>query len=492
VADKEQQIRNSFIYLVPVIVGNLIPLLTLPIFTRVLTKEDYGVLALAQVYAVFMTGLINFGLTVGYERNFFEYRDEKRTSGLLYSTLAFVITTYAVCILLTYLFKSKLSGWIIGSPDYDYLLFWTLCSTGLISLKVYYLTYFKNTENAKSLVWYTVDESVLGVLLSLFLVVYLRVGIIGLVFGQLLASLAIFSALAFRFVKVLPPSFNWPVLRDSLKLSYPLTPRIFLGVIGSQFDKYMIGLLGSIGGVGIYSIGQSVSFAVFTYMTAIQNVFSPQVYKRMFEMGERGGESVGQYLTPFAYVSIFFGLLISIFSEEIIFILTPKAYHGATDIVIILSMLYGSYFFGKQPQLIFAKKTYMSSILTMISIALNVAINIPFIMKWGAVGAAWGALTAGLLSGAISFVISQKYYEIKWEYKKIGAIFLVFFGASIGMVLLRNAMIAYEFRLIFKGLALASYLYLGMMLNVVNKQNYLLVKKMISPVKLVSDIPKRS
>jgi O-antigen/teichoic acid export membrane protein len=227
-------------------------------------------------------------------------------------------------------------------------------------------------------------------------------------------------------------------------------------------------------------------------MTAIQNVFSPQVYKRMFEMGERGGESVGQYLTPFAYVSIFFGLLISIFSEEIIFILTPKAYHGATDIVIILSMLYGSYFFGKQPQLIFAKKTYMSSILTMISIALNVAINIPFIMKWGAVGAAWGALTAGLLSGAISFVISQKYYEIKWEYKKIGAIFLVFFGASIGMVLLRNAMIAYEFRLIFKGLALASYLYLGMMLNVVNKQNYLLVKKMISPVKLVSDIPKRS
>jgi len=341
-------------------------------------------------------------------------------------------------------------------------------------------------------VWYKVDESVLGVLLSLFLVVYLRVGIIGLVFGQLLASLAIFSALAFRFVKVLPPSFNWPVLRDSLKLSYPLTPRIFLGVIGSQFDKYMIGLLGSIGGVGIYSIGQSVSFAVFTYMTAIQNVFSPQVYKRMFEMGERGGESVGQYLTPFAYVSIFFGLLISIFSEEIIFILTPKAYHGATDIVIILSMLYGSYFFGKQPQLIFAKKTYMSSILTMISIALNVAINIPFIMKWGAVGAAWGALTAGLLSGAISFVISQKYYEIKWEYKKIGAIFLVFFGASIGMVLLRNAMIAYEFRLIFKGLALASYLYLGMMLNVVNKQNYLLVKKMISPVKLVSDIPKRS
>ena len=64
--DKEQQIKNSFVYLIPVIVGNLIPLITLPIFTRVLTREDYGVLALAQVYAIFMTGLANFGLTVGY------------------------------------------------------------------------------------------------------------------------------------------------------------------------------------------------------------------------------------------------------------------------------------------------------------------------------------------------------------------------------------------------------------------------------------------
>jgi O-antigen/teichoic acid export membrane protein len=481
---KEKQIKNSFIYLLPVIVGNLIPILTLPIFTRILTPVDYGIWALAQVYAVFMTGLINFGLTVGYERNFFEYKDEKKTAELLYSTLAFVIFFYTLCILVTYLFKSTLAGWIIGSADYSYLLFWTFCSTGLMSIKVYYLTYFKNTENAKALVWYTIDESILGVLLSLFFVVYLRIGVIGLVFGQLLASFVVFSALAFRFLKRLPPCFNWPVLRDSLKISYPLTPRIFLGVIGSQFDKYMIGLLGSTGGVGIYSIGQGVSYGVFTYMTAIENVYAPQVYKRMFQLGDKGGKAVGEYLTPFAYLSILFGLLISIFAEEIIFILTPASYHGATDIVIILSMLYGSYFFGKHPQLIFAKKTYLSSVLTVISITLNVIINIPFINKWGAIGAAWGTLTAGLISGAISFVVSQKYYEIKWEYGRISAIFIIFFGASIGMIILRNAMIDYEFRLIFKGLALASYIYLGMMLNVINKQNYLLVKKMVFPVKV--------
>jgi O-antigen/teichoic acid export membrane protein len=199
----------------------------------------------------------------------------------------------------------------------------------------------------------------------------------------------------------------------------------------------------------------------------------------MFQLGEKGGKAVGEYLTPFAYLSILFGLLISIFAEEIIFLLTPKSYHGATDIVIILSMLYGSYFFGKHPQLIFAKKTYLSSILNLVSIVLNVAINIPFIMKWGAVGAAWGTLTAGLISGVISFVVSQKYYEIKWEYKKVGAIFSIFFGASIGMILLRNAMIGYEWRLIFKGVVLAGYMYLGILLGVITKENYLMIRRLI-------------
>jgi O-antigen/teichoic acid export membrane protein len=480
---KEQQIKNGFIYLLPVIVGNLIPILTLPVFTRILTKEDYGVLALSQVYAIFVVGVANFGLTIGYERNFFEQKETKNVGGLLYSTLLFVIVAFIVCGFFTYLYKNQLSRWIIGSSDHANILFWSYCTIGIVGLKTYYLTYFKNTENAKAVVWYTIDENLLGVLFSLFMVAYLRIGVIGLIWGQLLASCIIFSILSFRFVRFLPISFDWEALKDSLKLSLPLTPRIFFGVIGNQFDKYMIGLLNTVGGVGIYNIGQQVAYAVFTFMTAIQNVFSPQVYKRMFELGAEGGESVGRYLTPFLYISISIGLMISLLSEEIIIILTPKSYHGAIEIVMILSMLYGSYFFGKQPQLIFAKKTYITSILTAVSIGINIMINIPFIYKWGAIGAAWGTLLAGLISGTVSFIVSQRYYKIGWEYGKIGSIFSIYFSSAIAMILMRCFDISYELRCIFKLISLAGYCYLGMKLKILTKQNYLLVKDMIIPVK---------
>jgi len=481
---KQKQIKNSFIYLIPVVTGNLLPIVTLPIFTRVLTKEDYGVWALAQVYAVFVSGIANFGLTVGYERNFFEYKDKKNAAGFLYSTLLFVVTAFLFFGCVTFLFKAHFSRWIIGSPDHANILFWSYCATGVVGLKTYYLTYFRNTENANSLVSYSIGEILISVSSSLFMVAYLRIGVIGLIWGQLVAGMVIFSILSFKFFRLLPVSFDRKALRDSLKLSLPLTPRIFFGVIGNQFDKYMIGLLNTVGGVGVYNIGQKVANIVFTYMTAIQNVFAPQVYRRMFDLGDKGGEAVGRYLTPFLYISIAIGLLIALFSEELISILTPESYHGAIDIVMVLSMLYGSYFFGKQPQLIYAKKTYITSLLTLVRIGLNVGINIPFIMKWGAIGAAWGTLTAGLISGAISFVVSQHFYRIKWEYKNIALIFCIFFGATLLIILLRYAGISYETRLIVKLCSLSAYLYLGTRLKVLTKQNYLLVKEVFIPVKV--------
>ena len=480
---KELQIRNSFIYILPVAVGAAIPLITLPIFTRILTKEDYGILALAQVYALFVTSLANFGLTAAYERNFFECREEKRTAELLYSTLLFVLVTVTLGGLITFILKESLSRWVIGSSEHGDFLFWTYCSTSVMSLKVYFLTFFKNREQAKSFAWYTIDETLLGVLFSLVLVVYAGVGVVGLVWGQLIASLFVFSALSFRFLRVMPPAFNARLLKESIALSYPLTPRIILGVVGSQFDKYMVGLLSTLGGVGIYSIGQKVANVIYTGMTAIQNVFSPQVYRRMFDLGEQGGESVGRYLTPFMYLSIALGLVVALFSEEIIWTLTPPSFYGAVDIVAILSMLYGTYFFGKQPQLLYARKTHITSLLSVVSIGLMIGINIPFIHHWGTLGAAWGMLLAGIISGAISLIVSQHYYEIRWEYGKACAIFSIFFGSTLMIMLMRHLEVAYGFRLLFKIISMAGYGYLGMKIHILTAQNYHLVRKMISPAR---------
>lgn len=478
-ATKEQQIKNTFIYLLPLGVGNLIPLVTLPIFTRLLTKEDYGVFALAQVYAIFMNGLVNFGMTAAYDRNFFQYKSNcMETAKLLYSILLFVMLNFIFFAGLTYLCRGTFSKLIIGSAKHGNILFWAFCGQFFYTISYYYLAYFKNSETARNFVVYTIAVSLINFVISLFLVAYLRIGVIGIVYAQLCAGAMVFCLLSYKFTTFLPVSLNKAIFYSSLRIAYPLTPRIFFGVIDTQFNKYMIGLLASVGGVGIYSIGQSVSYVIFVFMTAIQNVFSPQTYQRMFALKEKGGEAIGKYLTPFAYVCISFAVFVSLFSEEVLSILTPPSFHGAIDIVIILSMYYGVLFFGKLTgvQLIFTKKTHLTSLLTMISIGIGICLNIPFIMKWGAVGAAWGTLLAGLFSGLISFIVAQHYYEIKWEYKKVGAIYLVFFASALLLITLRDCSADYGIRLFMKAIALASYAYLGIRFRIISKENIFMLK----------------
>jgi O-antigen/teichoic acid export membrane protein len=479
--NKEQQIKNSFIYLLPMVIGCILPFITLPIFTRILTTEDYGVLALAQAYAIFVNGLANFGMTAAYERDYFQYRgNHLKMAQLLFSVLLFVMLNFLLLAGLTYVFRGVLAEIIIGSVEYGNILFWAFCGQFFSSIISYYLTYFKNSEKATSFAGYTMAAAFINLAVSLLLVAYFRIGVIGIVYAQVCSGAVVFCILSYKFTASMPLSLSRSIFNKSLRIAYPLTPRIFFGVIGTQFNKYMIGLLATVGGVGIYSIGQRLSYIVFYFMTAIGNVFSPQVYKRMFDLKERGGKAIGTYITPFCYISVFLALLVALFSEEVISILTPLSFHGATDIVTILSLYYGFLFFGmlNGPQLIFKKKTHITSLLTVVSIGLNIGLSIPFILKWGAIGAAWAMLLSGLLSGMISFIVAQHYYKIYWEYSKIGAIFVIFFVCSILVILLRNFATPYEIRLIVKSLSIIFYFYLGITFKIITVENYTLVKNL--------------
>lgn len=471
--NKAKQIKNTLIYILPYIVTGFLPIITLPIFTRVLTINDYGVYALASIYAILLSGIVNFGLTTSYERNFFQYKDENKSSELLYSTLVFVLTFFIIAVVFTYVFKKAIAKVFIGSANYSSLLFWVFLSTVIMSFKQYYLIYFKNTERAKDFVVYTLDETLIGAVLSLFFVVYLKSGIIGLAWGQGLASILILSFLIVRFLKVMPLCFRWEVLQDSLKISLPLTPRIFMGMLSTQLNKYIINLFNTVGGVGVFSIAQKIANVTFIFTTSIQNVFNPHVYKKMFSSESSAGKEIGEYLTPFVYFSVFVCLLVSLFSEEIVWLLTGPSFHSAAPLVTILTMYYGFLFFGKitGTQLIFKKKSFITSMLTIMDIGVGVAISIPFIMKFGVIGAAWATFFGSLITGFLAFIISQHYFHIYWEVKKIIAIFSLFCVFSLLTLFIVSGSIGYPVCFVLKLFYILVYILLGIKLRILTSQN---------------------
>ena len=335
------------------------------------------------------------------------------------------------------------------------------------SFNQYFLTYLKNYENAKKHTYVSILESLLSTGLALIFVVYASMGIYGFILGQ---SIGVFVVFVLTFIYLYFPfqnRFDFNLLKSQLSLSLPLTPRIFFGVINTQFDRYMLGLLGAVGGVGVYDIGQKLANITFTFMTALQNVFSPQVYKKLFSDDLNLRNSVGVYLTPFFYLSIFMCLFVGVFSYEFLYVLTPEEFHDAAPIVSILSLLYGFYFFGKQPQLLFAKKTALISLITIVTIGLNIALNLPMIHYFGVIGAACATTIAGVISTGISFYFGQKFAPIMYEKRVF--LMLFYFIISIFFILYISSLdIDYKLLLVFKLIVLIIYLIIGWISEIFN------------------------
>ncbi|MFA6091801.1 MAG: oligosaccharide flippase family protein [Elusimicrobiota bacterium] len=428
-AEEGKRLRNVSLYLIPVVIGNIIPFFTLPLFTRALSAADYGLLALAQAFATSVAGFANFGLNTVYDRSFHQYREPSKAAALLYSCVGFVALLLLLCTAVTAVFHRPISMLVFGSTAYGGLALWGLASLGVLKLETFFYARLRNSEHASEFAFFTILESCLDALFGITLVVILRKGPAGLLIGPLMSGIIVTIVMSARTLRRLPFALDRSVFLHTLALSAPLVPLMFAGILSSQLDKYLVGRMNSLEGAGLYGIGQRIAMVGFSYMTALSNVFFPRIYRMMFDKDLEAADDIGRYLTPFFVFSLAAPLCIALFSEELLKILTPPSYHPAAELVSILCLYYGLQFFGKTPQIMYRGKGGLLSVLGFLNLPLNLLFGLPLVLLWGARGAALALLAAGAIQMTIFFILSQRSYPIGWEYRKIGPLLAYFFAA---------------------------------------------------------------
>ena len=459
--------RSLLWYSIPFFLRNFLPLISLPIVTRYLSIVDFGLYALSIVYGTFVSGIANLGLFTVFERTFFEIDISKRKN-LLFTNIVFVFCVMFLFGLFTWKYNLSIGEIFFNNSHIAPLLILAYTFVSIKTLNQYFFYYLKNDEKPKHYAIITVSETILSTTISIFFLVFYKSGVEGFLWGQIIGVFFIF------FINLLilhyfgKRVFEFNLIKSQLKLSLPLTPRIFFGLINAQFDKYMLGFLDSATGVGLYDIAQKISNTSYSFMTTLQNVFAPQVYKRMFSNDENYKKSIGPYLTPFFYLTILFSLMVGLFAEEILFLFTPQEYHEASLYVTILVVQIAFYFFGKQPQLIYAKKTALISILSFLSITINITLNIPLINFYGVQGAIWATFISGITSSLIYYYYAQKHMPINFERKLF--IILFYFVLSSGvLIILLYLDKGYVTRLSFKFAVILGYFFIGVRLKYVKK-----------------------
>lgn len=456
--------------------GLLVPLvgmITLPIFARVFTRSQYGLIELGTATLTVAVAVTDAGLTAAALRSFYDYTAEQepeRRSVMITGFLATSAIAIAVALLLIG-FRSELSRWLFGEPHQGTLL---IAIAGSV-LAANTWRYVGEVMRVRFQAFSYLTMSALAAAVTTGLGV---AGVLALhwrVNGVFLAALvgnaiaASYGVLAVR--RWLKGRFSTPELRTMFAYGLPLIPSALSAWALALVDRIILSRLGSLSQVGEYAVANRLALLLLIGMTAFLFALSPFLLATYSEDPQQEKAARGRTLTYLTFILALAGLTLTLFAKEIFEVVAPK-FHDAYLAVGPLAL--GGALYGISTLLTtglaIVRKTMQLAALTVGAAVLNVGLNFALIPPFGIVGA--GLATAvGYGALALSYYwLTQRLYPTPYEPRKVvimlaaasllGPLGLVRFepvgvsvvvklaalAAFVGFAWLTRAMTATEFR----------------------------------------------
>ena len=375
-------------------VGNIlikgINILTLPLFSRLMTQEEFGVFNVFMSYDAILFVVVGLALHTSIRSANLHFRDQidSYTSSV---TLIYLLMA-ALFALMVLLFGETIAQLLGFGEKILYLLI--LFSTGSDLLTLYNTRISLDYSYKKYLV-VALCNSLGNVAVSLTLI--LTVFRTDRDFGRMLGATAVITLIALCLLASLyrkaRPRFNAAYWRFGLKFSLPIVPHGVSQVLLAQFDRIMIRNIVSDAAAGIYSLAANIKLILTVITTSISAAWSTWFYEQM-DRGDRDGirRRATQLCCLFTILTV--GLLA--ISPELIWILGGSDYALAKYVAIPMILdgfvlfLYDVIVTGEY----YTKKTIYIMLGTMAAAVLNIVLNYIFILKYGFIAAAYTTLVS--------------------------------------------------------------------------------------------------
>ena len=289
--------------------------------------------------------------------------------------------------------------------------------------------FFKASERAVIYAGLNIGQFLLVTGMTIWLVVGLKKGAEGALWARLagVAGIGLVSMLVLR--KHVCFSFNSRLLKQALIYGLPLLPH-FLAHWGlSASDRVILQKYVSLTDVGVYSVGYTIGSAMLLFVVAGNNAMIPLFGKLKSESSVEVAKLM-KVVTYYVLAITFIGLCISLFSKEIIYLLTPPFYHRAVFVIpwVVLGYFFmGLYVLPMNTFILIIADTKKVGIYTTGAAVTNIGLNLWLIPKYGMVAAAvTTAIAYFVLFLTISF-FAHKRRSLPYEYYRISKILIVAF-----------------------------------------------------------------
>ncbi|RIK31447.1 MAG: hypothetical protein DCC56_04475 [Anaerolineae bacterium] len=423
------------------VIQRVLSLLLLPIYTRYLTPDDYGIVGLLTVTSLVLGTLTSLALTNGIGRYFY-YPDQEKTSleSVVWSPVLFTLGFSLLVLIPLALLAGQLSIWIFGSAEYEYLILLTLTGVLVSNLSGIGQSILVFQERAMTVNILNLISIFVAVASGLYLVVVLQRGVTGLIESGLITStvmaLPTLGVSVFRY----KPEFSTSILNKQLRFSLPLVAALGAFFILDSSDRYFLKLFLPLSDVGIYNIGYSFGLIIMIFVGGFSSAWPPY-YHRNNQNGE-GQTICNDVLRVYLLVLSACIVLLTVGAPLVLRLFTTPEFYAADSIVPWVStayMLKGPYIIFLMGVLI-KNRTSWQLYLEFAAAAVNLGGNLFLIPLYGREAAAFITLISyGVLA-------LGSYYMVQWI-NPIPAISKGFHSLTVVVLLLVTSIATISYRL---------------------------------------------
>ena len=434
-SEAKTMLRHSMIYGLGILMNRVISFLMIPVYTRYLIPAQYGILELLSLTTELIGMLLSMRISRAMYRFYFEYTSEKDKNEVISTgMLSFGLLGLAGLTIASF-FSGYLAEMILDSRQYAYYFNISFVSLWFNTLNMMGYDYLQVNKKSALFVSLSSLKLLLNVSCNIYFIVFAEMGVLGVLYGNLISSIAMTLILVGPILFKVGVRFSKEKLSELLRFGLPLIPGALSNFAVLASDRYFVKFFGSLADAGIYSL--SYKFSIITHSFVTIPFFNIWSVRRLELMKHKDSEKIlGRIITYFFIVVTFISLGVSALAKDTLRLITSQGYWEASIYIPILALSYLVYslFDHFVANILIEKKTKYISYIDIGNGALNIILNIFLIRRYGIYGAAFATLISYTIRIFSIYIISTMLGKVYFEFWRCSKILLsamiVFFVCS--------------------------------------------------------------
>lgn len=428
-------VRTGAAYQLAEIVAKGIALILLPVYTRYLSRSDYGTADLLLTLVILISFLVRLGVVDGFVRHYFDDEDPERQRRLARAASGYMILGTTLAAALVAVLAGPLSELVLGRRDTTLFLIvalglWTFSNLELANAML------RVRERAGTYLRASLANVALTVAMTFFLVVVQDAGARGLMAGNFFGSTIVLLVLWWTQRDHIGLRIDRAALRPMLRFGVPTVPAEVSVFALNLIDRLYLYRFESHAQAGDYSLGVKLASVVIFATRAFQFAWPPLAYSIKDD-----DEARRLYAFVTTYYALLTGLVVAglvLLGRWFVRLFAAPEFFGAHralpwvglgwalyGLVLVLIVVAGR-----------ARVTTRNFPAAAAGLVANVALLLVLVPAFGIAGAGMALVAAYLVMLAVLYGLTRNLFSVPFQWARLAQLVAVMGGLSVGGELL--------------------------------------------------------